>query len=173
MSLGRRFVIGVHEGRAAEGGPTTHQYSDLELSLFLEGDTNPNVESRGSRTQIAHCLADVLQSLFMRANEWLCSFWFKNCLNDDRRTNRNTAFRASMLMRDREPGVRARQPRVRDEQPLLQGGPRARVGDVRGLDRSDYSGRAADRHAGASAGPGAQRRRHDVGLGRSESVCPR
>ena len=63
--------------------------------------------------------------------------------------------------------------RRRDEQPILPGRPRARAGDVRGLDRSHCRRRAADRHAGASAGPGAQRRGHDVGLGRSEDLRPR
>ena len=51
---------------------------------------------------------------------------------------------------------------------FTQVGRAARAGDVCRLDRSHRAGRAAERRAAASAGPRAQRRHHDVGLGRSE-----
>ena len=50
------------------------------------------------------------------------------------------------------------------------GWPSARAGDVRGLERPDCPGRAAVRRSFASAGQGAERRRHDVGLGGSQGL---
>ena len=44
---------------------------------------------------------------------------------------------------------------------------------LRGLDRPDRQGRAAAHQADASAGPGAQHRRHDLGLGNAEAVPAR
>ena len=56
---------------------------------------------------------------------------------------------------------------------FTQVGRAARAGDVRGLDRSHRGRRTAGGGAGASAGPRAQRRHHDVGLGRSEGLPAR
>ena len=60
-----------------------------------------------------------------------------------------------------------------DERPVHPGWPGARAGDVRGLDRSDCRRRAAGRRRRPPAGQRAERRRHDVGLGRSQGVSPR
>ena len=56
---------------------------------------------------------------------------------------------------------------------FTQVGRPARARDVGGLDRSHCGGRAAGRSAAAAAGQRAQRRRDDVGLGRSEGVSAR
>ena len=63
--------------------------------------------------------------------------------------------------------------RRRHERALHAGRPRARAGDVRGLDRPDRRGRAARRDTRPSAGPGAERRHHDVGLGGSQGLPAR
>ncbi len=63
--------------------------------------------------------------------------------------------------------------RRRHERPLHAGRPPARARDVRGLDRSHRQRRTAGGSAAASAGPRAQRRHHDVGLGGSEGLPAR
>ena len=62
--------------------------------------------------------------------------------------------------------------RRRHERTLHTGGPRARSGDVRGLDRSHRRRRAAGRDTGPSAGTRAERRRSRCGTGRiPKSIC--